>query len=73
MNAIPQILAMLMPLAQTLWGVIHAPATLTLVEMDYFVKVIILMEFNNEYFGKRNCLRLFYMAAMVLVTNCIVI
>ena len=52
MNAIPQILAMLMPLAQTLWGVIHAPATLTLVEMDYFVKVIILMEFNNEYFGK---------------------
>ena len=52
MNAIPQILAMLMPLAQTLWGVIYAPATLTLGEMDYFVKVIIFTDFNNEYFCK---------------------
>ena len=50
MNAISQILAMLMPLAQTLWGVIYAPATLTLVEMEYFVKVIIFTDFKKGIF-----------------------
>ena len=57
MNAIEKFLAMLMPLAQTLWGVIYAPATLSLVEMDYIVKVIILTDFNKEYFLKNNSLR----------------